>query len=150
MEQIREARDNHAEMIALRTLILEYTRLSAKTYPKNTELQETMSALSTVVLLRPIPTDRATYMNEKYYSRFARRNATAKQRQAAIRAGMYTGEPRKYRKRASPQGEAPTYGRRVNPIMPRIDPDDKELEFEIIENVGGFTLDIPPDPYENG
>lgn len=124
LEQMHEARAAHAEMLALRNIVLNYANHVKKTYPNNDDVQQTMTALEYTVSIRPIPTDRATYVNEKYYARFAKRNASAKQRQALIRAGAYTERPRKYRKRGQPGID------REAVIMPREYPDDKPLEME--------------------
>jgi hypothetical protein len=154
IEQMQESRANHAEMIALRSLILNYIDHLQKAYPNNTELQESMYALNYTIRLRPVPDDRATYMNERYYARFGKRNATAKQRQAMIRAGVIM--PRKragYRTKSGGQAYE-----RQDAIMPREYPDDKPLEFETLDDLPkpkdenltsqpSMTFDEPEDKY---
>lgn len=144
VEQMQESRANHAEMKALRTLILNYADHVQKTYPKNQELQETFSALSMTIRMRPVPDDRATYMNERYYARFGRRNAKAKQRQALIRAGVFVPQERgRYATKTGGQADPDAGFRnspgktniRQAPIFPRDDPDDKPLEFEKLEDM---------------
>lgn len=164
LEQVQESRANHAEMKALRTLVLNYAEHVQRTYPRNLELQETMSALCMTIRLRPVPDDRATYMNEKYYARFGRRNAKAKQRQALIRAGVII--PRERGTYATKSGgmadpdstfrnnPGKTYERKA-PIFPRDYPDDAPLEFETLDDLpkpeGNFasgpniSLDNQPD-----
>lgn len=175
LEQMRESRANHEEMKALRALILNYTEHAQKAYPTNIDLQECMSALAVTVRLRPVPDDRATYMNERYYSRFAKRNAKAKQRQTLIRAGVIVPRTKGSYKnniggtrdpdvsfREKP-GRA-TYKREA-PIFPRSDPDDKELTFDTIADMQALVnppdgnnstnnnlsgLDFPLEPDDNG
>lgn len=124
IEQMQEARANHAEMKALRTLILNYADHAQRTYPKNLELCESMSALAYTVRLRPIPDDRVTFLNERYYARFASRNAKAKQRQTLIRAGLIV--PRAQ----SATREMPSRQKGPAPIFPRDYPDDAPIEFD--------------------
>lgn len=173
IEQMQESRANHQEMKALRTLILNYIGHLQATYPKNQELMESMSALSITIQMRTIPDDRATYMNEKYYARFAKRNATAKQRQAMIRAGVIIPRARGTYQNKDGGIADPDVGFRNNPgkthvrqapIMPRDYPDDKPLEFETVAELPkpqapqaplqeklalapSFTLDEPEDKY---
>jgi len=167
VEQMQESRANHAEMKALRTLILNYADHVQKTYPKNQELQETFGALSMTIRMRPVPDDRATYMNEKYYARFGRRNAKAKQRQALIRAGVIVPQERgRYAPKTGGmsdsdvgfrQNPGKTYERQA-PIFPRDYPDDPPLEFETLDDMPkpsdanltaapSFSLDEPEDKY---
>lgn len=141
--QMKESRAGLSEMRALRDLILGYCQKANETYAGNAELVRTMTALSTVVLMRPIPDDRETYLNEKYYQRFAKRNAKAKERQTLIRNGIIEARGRKYRKRKSKE----QYGQRGEAlIFPREDPDDKELEFDTQEDLAPFAnLPTPKD-----
>lgn len=140
---MKESRAGLSEMRALRDLILGYCQKANETYASNEELVRTMTALSTVVLMRPIPDDRETYLNEKYYQRFAKRNAKAKERQTLIRHGIIEARGRKYRKRKSKE----QYGQRGEALIyPRDDPDDKELEFDTAEDLAPFAnLPLPAD-----
>ena len=168
LEQVQESRANHAEMKALRTLILNYAEHVLRTYPKNLELQETFSALCMTIRLRPVPDDRATYMNEKYYARFGRRNAKAKQRQALIRAGVIIPRERGPCRNKDGGTSDPDEGAfrnqpgktwlRQAPIFPREYPDDAPLEFESLDELPkpkdtdltaapSFSLDEPEDKH---
>jgi hypothetical protein len=145
IKQMQEARANHQEMKALRELILNYIGHLRTQYPQNNELGEAMSALEITVRMRPIPDDRETYMNEQYYTRFASRNADAKERQRLVRAGVIQPRERNFHKRKTRRNipdeyafrdePAQPYGRGKAPIMPRDDPDDAELEFETPEEL---------------
>ena len=126
IEQMQEARANHQEMRALRDLILNYTEHCLKTYPANAELCESMCALAYTVRLRPIPDDRVTFLNERYYTRFASRNAKAKQRQTLIRAGLIVPRAQS----ASATRDMPSRQKGPAPIFPRDYPDDAPLEFD--------------------
>ena len=150
VEQMQESRANHDEMIALRHLILNYIEHLQKAYPNNAELQESMSALSYTIRLRAIPDDRATYMNERYYARFGKRNAKAKQRQALIRAGVIVPRAQSTAFRDRKKGP--------EPLLPRDYPDDAPLEFETLDELPkpkdtnlalgpSFSLDEPGDKY---
>lgn len=167
IEQMQESRANHAEMKALRALVLNYCDHCQRTYPKNQELLTSLGALATTIQMRPIPDDRATYMNEKYYARFAKRNAKAKQRQVMIRAGVII--PRNRGRYLNKEGgmSDPDIGfrdqpgkiyERHAPILPRDYPDDKPLEFETLDELPkpkdtdltaapSFSLDEPEDKY---
>ena len=134
IEQMQEARANHAEMKAVRTLVLNYINHVKETYPGNGELQESMTALSYTIQMRPVPDDRATYMNERYYARFAKRNARAKERQTLIRKGIFESQPRRYKKRKT--GDSSEFvGRGPAPIFPREHPDDAPLVFDSVPNL---------------
>ena len=149
LEQMQEARANHQEMKALRALILNYAEHCLKTYPDNSQLCESMSALSYTIRARPIPDDRITFMNERYYTRFAKRNAKAKQRQTLLRAGLL-------------QPRAAGVARRLAgpaPIFPQEHPDDAPLEFDSLPDATtpasecqqeklSTSLDISLDPSE--
>lgn len=153
LEQVRESRANHAELIALRDLILNYISHAQKMHASNVELQEVLGALDYHVRIRPVPDDRATYMNEKYYSRFGKRNAKAKERQALIRAGAFApsqrmqvaldngerhiqSESRAFRQYQPNVTNTMPSGKRhyVKPIIPD-DSNEPPLEFDTIETL---------------
>lgn len=143
LRQMKEARANNLEMKAIREIILSYAKQAVDVYRHNKELVRTMTALANVIQLRTVPDDRETYLNEQYYQRFAKRNAKAKDRQTLIRHGMISSQPRKYKR----QKRADQYGVRGTAlIMPREDPDDKELEFDTQEDLAPFAnLPAPRD-----
>jgi hypothetical protein len=130
IEQMQEARANHQEMRALRDLILNYAEHCLKTYPANAELCESMRALAYTVRLRAIPDDRVTFLNERYYARFASRNAKAKQRQTLIRAGLIVP-----RAGNSVTRDMPSRQKGPPPIFPKDYPDDAPLEFDSMSDL---------------
>lgn len=162
IEQMKEARANHQEMKALRELILNYIGHLRVQYPKNNELSEAMTALEYTVRMRPVPDDRATYMNEKYYARFGSRNADAKERQRLVRAGVIQPRERNFHKRKTRRSlpdefafrdqPAQPHTRGKAPIFPHDDPGDPELEFETLEelapiaNLPTGAVDVIIDP----
>lgn len=176
MEQVRESRAAFAAWQQLHGLLTEYIARAKSRYPNNVELQETLTAIDYNIRALPAPTDKATYVNERYYLRFARKNDRAKARQALQRrmAGIPTREETVAEARIRAAEEQSYHSSRMQirnrppqphqshaPIMPRSFPDDRPLEFESQAEMLGqreenfpsgpnFGLDIPADPYDNG
>lgn len=143
IEQMQEARAMHRALVSLRETISAYAENAKARYPANAELQEVLTAIQFTIKAAPMPDDRATYVNERYYSRRAKWNIRAQERQERKRralgvptkeeamAALHEGNAaRRAEPGALPDPFTAPKPSRPNIIFPRDDPDDKELDFE--------------------
>jgi hypothetical protein len=77
IEQMQEARAQHTALIQLRESLSAYFQSAKERYPQNSELQEVLQTALYTIKSAPVPDDRATYVNERYYSRRAKWNIKA-------------------------------------------------------------------------
>lgn len=160
LEQMKEARAAHQSLRQLHDLVTNYLAMLPSRYPNDKTAGEIANGLSYAVRLHPIPDDRITFDNERYYNRHARANSEFRKvqemkrraqgiptqdeaiamlhaRNAIIREGgeiaqtyAQFNQGPRERKRA-PAGK----GKKQETIFPRDDPDDPELEFETLEEL---------------
>lgn len=156
IEQMQEARALHRALVSLREAISAYAENAKARYPANTELQEVLTAIQFTIKAAPVPDDRATYVNERYYSRRGKYNVKAqiaqerKRREMgiptkqeamnvlrerrvqgqALAVEIATQAPRNPSLPDDPFSPATRAPSRPNIIFPRDDPDDKPLDFE--------------------
>lgn len=77
IEQMQEARAQHTALVQLRESLSAYLQSARERYPQNAELQEVVLTALYTIKSAPVPDDRATYVNERHYSRRAKWNIKA-------------------------------------------------------------------------
>lgn len=77
IEQMQEARAQHTALVQLRESLSAYLQSARERYPQNAELQEVVVTALYTIKSAPVPDDRATYVNERHYSRRAKWNIKA-------------------------------------------------------------------------
>lgn len=77
IEQMQEARAQHTALVSLRETLSAYFHSAKERYPQNVELQEVLQTALYTIKSAPVPDDRATYVNERHYSRRAKWNIKA-------------------------------------------------------------------------
>ncbi len=167
IEQMQEARALHTSLVQLREGLAAYCQSAKDRYPTNSDLQEVLTTILYTIKSAPIPDDRATYVNERHYSRRAKWNIKAQVEQERKR--RLAGVPEKREAMAALRAQRdsnaiayatpypdsqPAQPSRPGIIFPRDDPNDKPLEFETLEDLpaprdqnnllGGLDLGFPP------
>lgn len=161
LEQMKEARAAHQSLRQLHDLVTNYLAMLPSRYPNDKTAAEIANGLGYAVRLHPIPDDRITFDNERYYNRHARANSEFRKvqemkrrargvptqdeaiamlhaRNAIIREGgeivqTYAEFNQGPHKRA-PAGK----GKKQETIFPRDDPNDPELEFETLSPIANL------------
>lgn len=176
LEQIEAARDHYEYGTQLYQAVLQYLQMLPSRYPQSKEVEEIINGLGYAVQSIPRIDDRVTYINEQYYKRFARINSKYRKRQELHRRqkGVPTREealamlhaknelraggfafPQTYEE-FNRQGQ-PSFAPKVKKpradkkeiIWPRDHPDDKELEFDTVEDLAPFANIPAPKDAEN-
>lgn len=158
MDQMQEARAAHTYGRQLRDQMLAMLAVASRKYVSNETVQEVLTVFVYHLRNAPPPDDRVTWLNEHHYRRVAKRNNEMRERQDIQRrmAGVPTKEEaiaillaKNELRRANlpvdpsdyilPQIQPAAAKTGVRPIMPRNDPDDAPLEFDLPP---GATIDL--------
>lgn len=94
IEQMQEARAQHTALVQLRETLSAYFQSAKERYPQNAELQEVLQTALYTIKSAPVPDDRATYVNERHYSRRAKWNIKAQADQERKRRRLGIPEKR--------------------------------------------------------